>query len=75
MFCGFWVLVGLLLFIIVEKVFTAPNPYEKEDTDTDAASLPVNNNNVEDKNAKVMDRPSHEKVCKMSVLSIAKFTY
>jgi len=87
MFCGLWVLVGLLLFIIVEKIFSGPNPYEEvgdgegegdgklsEDDDC------VHNNNCEDTvcHSKAKERPSHEQVAgylNLMANSIDNFTH
>ncbi|XP_054261538.1 zinc transporter ZIP13 homolog [Macrosteles quadrilineatus] len=71
MFCGVWVLVGLLLFIIVEKIFSGPNPYEEVADGLSAVPVPESaddncshNNNCEDKicPSKAKERPSHEQV-------------
>lgn len=67
MFCGVWVLVGLLLFIIVEKMFSAPSSYEEvEGEATPASSMDeaCDNNNHNDKLCKtdVIARPSHQQV-------------
>ncbi|XP_046667521.1 zinc transporter ZIP13 homolog [Homalodisca vitripennis] len=91
MFCGIWVLVGLLLFIIVEKVFSAPNPYaemEPDNRDSDVDSGCQHNNNCEDKGCiskgkrasdpLITVRPSHQQVAgylNLMANSIDNFTH
>lgn len=46
MFCGCWVLVGLLLFVTVEKLFAAPPLCDNDDG---SSLLLADNNNLADK--------------------------